>query len=223
MDYPSNSNRARAESETVKPKREKIAEAKEKEAAQEEKNVTQVTTSKVVRRKKPLHSRVADLFETPDFNTVAEQIVKDVLVPSAKEMVEEAFGQGISRILWGEGRSHISRNASRNSSGRVNYSSAFSSNSRPSIRDEAPTTRRKNADYEEIILATRIEAEDVMDRMYDLLESYDVVSVHDLYQLVGIVGTHQDQKWGWFSLKGLQARRIKGGYLLDVPAPEFLD
>lgn len=223
MDYPSNSNRARTESETVKPKREKIAEAKEKEAAQEEKNVTQVTTSKVVRRKKPLHSRVADLFETPDFNTVAEQIVKDVLVPSAKEMVEEAFGQGISRILWGEGRSHISRNASRNSSGRVNYSSAFSSNSRPSIRDEAPTTRRKNADYEEIILATRIEAEDVMDRMYDLLESYDVVSVHDLYQLVGIVGTHQDQKWGWFSLKGLQARRIKGGYLLDVPAPEFLD
>lgn len=223
MDYPSNSNRARTESETVKPKREKIAEAKEKEAAQEEKNVTQVTTSKVVRRKKPLHSRVADLFETPDFNTVAEQIVKDVLVPSAKEMVEEAFGQGISRILWGEGRSHISRNASRNSSGRVNYSSAFSSNSRPSIRDEVPTTRRKNADYEEIILATRIEAEDVMDRMYDLLESYDVVSVHDLYQLVGIVGTHQDQKWGWFSLKGLQARRIKGGYLLDVPAPEFLD
>lgn len=223
MDYPSNSNRARTESETVKPKREKIAEAKEKEAAQEEKNVTQVTTSKVVRRKKPLHSRVADLFETPDFNTVAEQIVKDVLVPSAKEMVEEAFGQGISRILWGEGRSHISRNASRNSSGRVNYSSAFSSNSRPSIRDEAPTTRRKNADYEEIILATRIEAEDVMDRMYDLLESYDVVSVHDLYQLVGIVGTHQDQKWGWFSLKGLQARRIKGGYLLDVPSPEFLD
>lgn len=221
MDYPSNSNRAKTE--TVKPKREKIAEAKEKEAAQEEKIVTQVTTSKVIRRKKPLHSRVADLFGTPDFNTVAEQIVKDVLVPSAKEMVEEAFGQGISRILWGEDRSHISRKASRNNSGRVNYSGAFSNAPRHSIRDEVPTTRRKNADYEEIILATRIEAEDVMDRMYDLLEAYDVVSVHDLYQLVGIVGTHQDQKWGWFSLKGLQARRIKGGYLLDVPEPEFLD
>ena len=221
MDYPSNSNRAKAE--TIKPKREKIEEAKEKEAIQEEKIVTQVTTSKVIRRKKPLHSRVTDLLGTPDFNSVADQITKEVLIPSAKEMVEEAFGQGISRILWGEDRAHISRKASRNGSGRVNYSGAFSNSTRPSIRDEVPTVRRKTADYEEIILATRIEAEDVMDRMYDLLEAYDVVSVQDLYQLVGIVGNHQDQKWGWFSLKGLQARRIKGGYLLDVPAPEFLD
>lgn len=222
MDYPSNSDRSKAKSEPIKPNREKVSETEERE----EKKINQVTTGKVIRRKKPLRSRVADVFGTPDFNTVVEQIVVDVLVPSAKEMVEEAVGQGISNILWGEGRSPAARRGSRNhGAGRVNFTSFSSGNNSRNHREEpAPVARRKKqAAYEEIILATRVEAEDVIDRMYDLLQSYDVVSVHDLYELVGIVGSHQDQKWGWFDLKGLQARRITGGYLIDIPEPEFLD
>lgn len=69
----------------------------------------------------------------------------------------------------------------------------------------------------------RAEAEEVIDRMFELVSRYGSVSVADMYELVGLASTHTDNKWGWTDLSGAGVSRIRGGYLLDLPEPEPLD
>ena len=79
---------------------------------------------------------------------------------------------------------------------------------------------RANFDFDEIILDKRVEAEEVIDQMFLLLEKYDMVTVADLYDLVGIASNYTDEKWGWTDLRGAGASRVSGGYLLELPRPE---
>jgi hypothetical protein len=89
-------------------------------------------------------------------------------------------------------------------------------------RQMSPRARARH-NFDEIVLESRQEAEDVLERLYDLVEQYGSASVSDLLELVGIAATHTDQKWGWEELRGAHATRIRGGYLLDLPEPEPLN
>lgn len=77
--------------------------------------------------------------------------------------------------------------------------------------------------FDQIIIGSRQEAEEVLDRMYDLISRYDAASVADLYELTGIESAHSDYKWGWDNLRGSSVGRVKGGgYLLELPEPVSL-
>ena len=78
-------------------------------------------------------------------------------------------------------------------------------------------------DFDEIVLDQRAEAEEVIDRLYDVVSRYESATVADLYDLVGLPSTHTDHKWGWTDLRGAGVSRIRDGYLLDLPDPEPLD
>lgn len=82
---------------------------------------------------------------------------------------------------------------------------------------------RANFDFDEIILPTRVEADQVLERMFDLLDKYEIVTVADLYDLVGVDSNYTDEKYGWEDLRGADVDRLsRGGYLLDLPRPEPL-
>ncbi len=80
--------------------------------------------------------------------------------------------------------------------------------------------RRSNQDFDEIILATRAEAEEVIQRLFDLVSQYQQATVSDLLELVDITGNHTDHKWGWTDLAGAGVTKVRNGYLLDLPRPE---
>lgn len=82
---------------------------------------------------------------------------------------------------------------------------------------------RATHDFDEIILPDRGEAQAVIDGMFETLQRYQVVTVADLYALVGISGNFTDNKYGWDDLSGASILRIRGGYLLDLPKAELLD
>jgi hypothetical protein len=82
---------------------------------------------------------------------------------------------------------------------------------------------RARHNFDEIVLDDRAEAEEVIDRLFDLVSRYESASVADLYELVGLASSHTDHKWGWSDLHGAGVSRIRGGYLLDLPEPEPLD
>jgi hypothetical protein len=77
-------------------------------------------------------------------------------------------------------------------------------------------------DFDEIVLSSRREAEDVIDRLFDLVGQYGSATVSDLYELVGLPSTHTDNKWGWEDARGAGVTRVRNGYLLDLPEPEPL-
>lgn len=71
-------------------------------------------------------------------------------------------------------------------------------------------------------MSTRVEAEETLTQMFDLLEKFDAVTVADLYELSGISSNYMDHKWGWTDLRGSNVTRTRQGYLLDLPQPEPL-
>lgn len=190
----------------------------------EEKDVKKVVDGKVVIRKKTGANKLAS-----SLGQVFEYVTQDVLIPAAKDMFSDAVSQGVDQMLFGETRSRRAssgRSSSSNRNGYVSYNRYSTPNARART-EEPPRTISKSArakhDFNEIVLASRLEAEEVIDRMFDLVERYESATVSDLYELLGIQGKYTDDNWGWVDFRGATVRRIRTGYMLDIPEPEYLD
>jgi hypothetical protein len=192
-----------------------------------EKIVEQVVSGEAASRKKPLGRRLREVFIGGDTKSVLGYIVQDVLIPQAKDMLTEAVSSGFERLIYGEDRRvNRSRYGARPSSGPTNYTSYAARGNNP-IGNQGvhrqPNASIRTQSIDDILLATRPEAETVVDRMYDLLREYEAVSVADLHSLVGWSSVHTDQKWGWTDLQGTEIRRVREGYVLVLPKTIALD
>jgi len=212
VDFPSNS----IGSEPVKPPKEEPEEKK-------------VISGEVIRRKTPLGKRFLHSFIGGQAREVFDYVVFDILVPAAKDMVVDSVSSGIERMLKGDSVSNrrtVMRGDGRPYVSYNRYSSSTPTTSRPPFAKEEPNRRRGRPGgfrFDEIILATRAEAEMVKDRMFDIIQRYDVVKVSDLYEMIGLEGTHVDERWGWTDLRGMGISWISNGYLLELPPPEPLN
>lgn len=206
VNYPSNRHRDRDQPTAVPAKR-----------------VEKVISGEVVQRKRPLGRRIADTFTGDDMHSVGAYIVLDVLVPAAKAMIADAASQGVERFLFGDSRPRVSQGRSNH---YTSYNRMYSATGTTNRREEPRTLSqraRATHDFGEVILGSRGEAEDVLDRLGALVDQYDVATVADLYELVGITGTFTDAKWGWSDLRGSDVRRVRDGYLLVLPNTAPID
>jgi len=193
---------------------------KQKLGEYEEKKVERVTTSEPIRRKKGLGKQFKNTFFGGDAKGALSFVIFGVLVPAAKDALADAGAQGIERLIFGESRHKRSAPPS-GPSGYISYNRYAPSRAGSEAPARALSRRaRARHDFDEIILRTRPEAEEVIDRLYDLISRYEAASVADLYDLVGLESSHTDFKWGWTDLRGAQARKIREGYFLDLPEPE---
>jgi hypothetical protein len=213
-EFPGNSRRVLKPTEKV-----------EKPEPVEEKRVERVVEKAAIRRKKPLSKRFLETFIGGDAKGVLGYVMMDVLLPAAKDTIADAFSQGIERMLFGEVRSTSRRAGYRPNSGTSGYVSYNRLSNGAQVRREEPRPpyEKKRHEFDEIILATRVEAEEVIDRLFDLVEKYGSATVADLYELVGISGNYVNEKWGWNDLRGTKIQRLRTGYLLVMPRPETLD
>ena len=195
-----------------------------------DKKVEKVITGEVTRAKPSLGKKFATTFMGGDARTAWSSVVFDVLVPALKDMATDAFTQGIERMIYGDGAPRgRGRSTSRYGTGTYTSYNRMSTPSRqgPTPRSDDPRTlpRRSRSmhNFDDIILETRAEAEEVLDRLFDLVDKYKVATVNDLYELVGITGAFTDEKWGWMDLRGTKIVRHRDGYLVDLPRPEAID
>lgn len=180
----------------------------------EEKHVEKVISGNATSKEKTTRRRLADVFISDDVEDVKSYILFDVIIPSVKKTISDVVTDGIDMILFGE-------------SGRKNKKKdGYTSYSRFSERkDEDHHERSKRVGFEvkDIYLESRSEVEDVIDGMEDLIETYGVISVADLYDLVGLTGSHTDNKYGWNSIRNVNYRRTRDGeYLLILPKPKAI-
>lgn len=196
----------------------------------EEKVVLKVVTGDVIRRKKPLGSRMREMFFGDDTKGVVEYVLQDVLVPALKDMIADAGSQGLERMIFGENRSPSGRSNGRPSafggSNHTNYRQ-YSSPVQPRREEKVSNSRYRSSrtmnDFEEVILPTRIEAMKVLEELRKGITQYEAVTVRDLYELIGVEFHHVDEKFGWLDLSDAGFRRISSGYLLVLPRPEALE
>lgn len=177
---------------------------------EKKKEVNKVVTGEVKTKKKNEVQKFADTFISEDIANVRSYILMDVLVPALKKAISDVVTNGIDMILYGEpGRTKKSTTASK-----VSYRSYYD---RTSDRDDYISSRRRGFEYEDIILETRGEAEEVLMRMDELIDTYGIVSVGDLYDLVGIQGDYTVNKYGWTNIRNAQVIRVRDGYMIKLP------
>lgn len=190
----------------------------------------QITTGPVILKKKSLGSRFKDAFTGEDGRSVMQHVLWDVLVPSAKDMVADAGQEAINRALYGDSRTSRRPNATnyaaRSASvlaSRVNYSSPSAlirdPRDAPKSRQQETAPTRGRIDFQEIVLSTRVEAESVIIKMHEFIEQFEQATIADLFDLVGVTGEYTDERFGWVNLEGARPRKVRDGYLLDLPNP----
>ncbi len=189
------------------------------------KKIERVVDNEVVVQKKSIGRKFKDLFIEADLKTVLRYVGSDVLLPAARNMIVDASSKGVERLLYGD--SAIRR---RNYGGgsRVTYNNPINRGYRDGVPFQTPRNapsissepRSSRYGQDNFIISSREEAAIVLERMNDIIDTYEVASVADLKDLVGIPPTHVDNKWGWIYLGDVQIRQIREGYLIDFPPAE---
>ena len=195
--------------ENYKPNSHKSKE--ENKALPDEREKLEKIIKGTAKTKKNEIRKLKDVFISEDVKSVKSYILMDVLVPAIKDAIEDIVTNGIRMVLRGETSARKSSSASKVSYNRI-YDSKI--NNDRFARDSSPSLRYS---YDDIILESRGEAEDVITRMEEIIEEYGFVRVADLYDLVGITGDYTDNKYGWTSIRSAEPVRVRNGYMLRLP------
>lgn len=175
-----------------------------------EKKIEKVITGNVKTKKKSDMHKLSDVFGGKDGAEVKEYLLSDVLVPGIKKIVWEIVTGAFDMILFG-GNGHARKNTN---AGYVSYNNY--SNRREPSREVRPQARTRYS-YDDLVLETRGDAEDVMDRMAEAIQDYGMVTVADMYDAVGLSCNYTDNKYGWRDLRDAQIVRVRDGYMLKMP------
>ena len=179
-----------------------------------EKKVQPVVKGKVTKKKNNVR-KLTDTFVSEDIQNVKSYVLMDVLVPAVKKAISDIVTNGIDMLLYGETGRTKKSNAST-----VSYRSYYDNR-----RDDGYSSSRTRTgySYDDVILETRGEAEDVLTRMDELIDTYGSVSVADMYDLVGMSCNYTDNKYGWTNLRNAEPVRVRDGYLLKMPKATPID
>lgn len=209
-EYPSNSK--------------KVLGAKEPKA--QDKKIERVTQSEVILKPKSLGRRMKDLFVGADIRGVTTYVIGDVLLPSLRNMIVDAGSRGLERMFRVDS---VRRYMPSNTGPRVTYNSpvqrSYDPRSSPSamLPGQPPNNSRGGRrETNEIIFATRADADEAIENFSVILDKYQAVSVSDVHDMVGLPASHTDQKWGWTSAEGVSIRQTRDGYVFELPPAEPL-
>lgn len=193
-----------------KPNSHKYKE-EQKETTERKKLEKVITGTATVKKRK--HNKFVEMFISEDVSNVKTYILSDILIPAAKKLVSDIVRDGINMILYGNTEQY------RRSGTRADYVSYNKYSDRRYDDRYYNDYRTKTAySYDDISLESRGEAEEVLDTMCDLIDTYGMVSVMDLYELVGITGQYTDNKYGWTNLRSAEPIRLGDGrYMLKLP------
>lgn len=186
----------------------------------DDKNVERVTSGEAIKRKKSIRKQLRETFIAGDLKSSMRYVAFDILLPTLRDMLWEAGSGGIEKLIFGESRRRGSTPPQAGPTGYVSYNRYSMGGSRMSGPQRAMSRMaRARHDFDEIVLPDRVEAEEVIDRLFDLVSRYETATVADLYELVGLPSSHTDHKWGWSDLRGAGVSRVRDGYMLDLPDP----
>lgn len=191
-EYKSNSNRSK---EQEKPA---------------ERRTGKVISGEAHRRKKSNLSKAGSVFMPGDVDSVKNYILMDVLVPSIKRAISDIVCNGINMLLGEPPRSKSGGQAAK-----VNYRSYYEQQNER--RDYNRPRAQAVYTYDDIVFPTRGDAEEVLYRMEELLERFDVVSVADLFDMAGISCNYTDNKYGWTNLRDAHVEHVSDGYIIRLP------
>ena len=187
-----------------------------------EESVKRVVTGRVRQRQTSVGRKVFETFAGNDMRSVGSGVLFDVIIPALKDLIFESGKEGLARSLYGGAlRPNQMRPGSRIDYGGVTkkMTTRIVGGGASSRDRDIPQKARANHDFGDIILDSKGEAESALDALFDLVDTYELAAVSDLYEIVGLPWSYVDKKWGWQDLRGASTERTRDGYRLNLPKP----
>ena len=184
-----------------------------------EKQIERTIHTEVLVQKKTISQKFKGLFIEADPKSVIQFIFYEVILPAARNMIVDSTSKGVERMMYGDRGSGRPRYGMMGGGPRVTYNSPVNRGyGNPALRP--PPAARQNimrSNQNNLIFVSREEAASVIDQLNNIIDQYEVASVADLNQIVGLEKSYTDNKWGWIYLGEAQVRQVREGFLLELP------
>lgn len=181
-----------------------------------EKKVEKVISGTAKVKKKSELRKFADNFISEDVDSVKTYVIRDVIIPSVIDLVEDIVVGGIRTLLRGESGRRETRD--RRYSGSPSYVNYTRYSDRRDDRSYRDNQTRRGYGYDDIVVNSRADAEAVIEQMDGIVDTYGMVSVADLYDLVGMSSNYTDNNYGWTNIRNAEPVRLRdGGWMIKMP------
>ena len=168
-----------------------------------------------VKRRQTFGKMIRDSFVPEDVENAGTYILSEMVVPGIRDGVFDIL-MGIIDY-WRGGVGGTSRRRSGNSQpSRIRSMYDYGSKFRGGVQEPREVRTSKYC-YDDIVVGSRAEAEEVLASLKDIIRVYSVARVADLFDLVGVSGSYTDNNFGWTNLDNADYKRVSGGWLLIFP------
>lgn len=183
------------------------------------KKFEKVVTGKVTMKEQSDIQKLASSFLAEDLKTVRDRIITEYALPMLKNGLYSILSSAFSIALFGEDQSRSNNsNYSRNSRNSYDgYYKQSNQNRGMGPRNSAATS------WQEAVMDTRADAEEVLSQMKTAICDYGQVSVGDFYDLMGTTHNYTDNNYGWYDLDAAWIKAVAGGYQINFPKPTPLN
>jgi len=154
--------------------------------------------------------------------------VQEVLLPAFRNLIVDTVEKGVDRAIYGEPQYNRPRRGRPEYRSRTTYNTTpmskvydTTARERAHIPDQPmrPRTRRGGLEF---LISSRAEAEGALEQMSAVIEHFDVLSIAEAKEILGLQAEYTDRAWGWTVLVDVEISQTRDGYLLDLPPAEAL-
>lgn len=177
-------------------------------------------SGKPVSSNKSLWKKVYETFAVNNIKDARDYIVSDVIIPGFFDLLYDGATRGLARLIYGENGAKAKRLAASNQKDYSTRIKRLSDGESFRNRDLRNVDNRvvSISDYNEIELATRAQAEQLLDDMCEFLDNHECITVAKMYEFARYKGGEiTDNDWGWTTLRGADIVRSGGGWTLVLP------
>jgi hypothetical protein len=205
---------------------EKATDAEEPQL--ETPKIKKIVGVNVVKVKKPLGKRIAESFGGEDLRTVGKVLAVTVLLPGAKDIMMSLLEEGGRRIIYGETARRSPRTGFLGGGETRIRQTSYGANSRIPIGNSARESTTlgsrelRQFDFSNLLIEDAAKADEIIMEMEAAIEEFGVVTVADFFEAIGESGNgFTDRKFGWDAkaFAGAEPKRVRGGWILDIPEP----
>lgn len=193
MEYPSNSFKskaqAQAQTETAKPKN------------------TPVVSNTVKVRKKSEIRKFSEALIKQDAQGIKHYIVSEWLIPTIQKGI-----LGLLQTMF-YGTNAPMNTTTPNMAGRVSYCNY----SKP-VTQQTYAQPTSGYSWPDILYSTRGDAESVLARMQEVVHTYQLVKVGDMYDFSGVSAPYTSYNYGWNNIDSARvAQNMDGTWRIIMP------
>lgn len=185
----------------------------------EKKRFEKIITHPVKKEKRTIGQAMIDTFFPGSVSDIVSYILYDTVIPKVKKAIP-IIGRDVLEMLMSPDTKHSRSTYRDKGTTRVSYDRY----SREEDYGRPRRTVKRAKVFESPIFVTRREAEDVLEMMLETVDKFGVVTVLDLYEMLGEDSDNiSDDRYGWTDLRRAEIRPYSGDFLLDLPRPRFID